>query len=125
MPQCVAARSALVRLEGEASSLWISQQVLREYLAATTRPQASAAALSMSDAISDVRSFQLTFNFLNDNMDVFERLLWLLATQSSAGKQVHDANLVATMLTHNIKRLLTFNVGDFQRYQPLIEIISS
>ena len=37
-----AARTALARLEGEGRSLWISFQILREYLAVVTRPQAEA-----------------------------------------------------------------------------------
>jgi len=36
--QHAAAQAALTRLEGEGSSLWVSAQVLREYLAAVTRP---------------------------------------------------------------------------------------
>ena len=35
-----AAQAALARLEGEGRALWISFRILREYLAAVTRPQA-------------------------------------------------------------------------------------
>ena len=35
----------------------------------------------------------------------------------SAGKKVHDANIVATMLAHGIRHLLTFNVADFRRFE--------
>jgi len=38
------------------------------------------------------------------------------------GKQVHDANVVATMRANGISRLATFNVGDFQRYQEEIRV---
>ncbi len=34
----VPARTCLARLEGQGSTLWISRQVLREYLAVMTRP---------------------------------------------------------------------------------------
>jgi predicted nucleic acid-binding protein len=37
-----AAQAALARLEGEGRGLWISFQILREYLAAVTRPQTAA-----------------------------------------------------------------------------------
>jgi predicted nucleic acid-binding protein len=36
---------------------------------------------------------------------------------------VHDANLVATMLEHRIRRLLTFNEADFRRFGGLIEVV--
>ncbi len=39
------------------------------------------------------------------------------------GKQAHDANLVATMLVHGVRRLLTFNGDDFKRYVS-VEVIS-
>ena len=38
------------------------------------------------------------------------------------GRQVHDANIVATMLAHSERRLLTFNAVDFQRFAEMIEI---
>ena len=33
-----------------------------------------------------------------------------------SGVQVHDARLVASMIAHNVTRILTFNVTDFERY---------
>jgi predicted nucleic acid-binding protein len=32
------------------------------------------------------------------------------------GAKVHDARLVAAMNVHGVRRLLTFNAGDFARY---------
>lgn len=78
----------------------------------------------MEAAIADVRRFLLVFNVLKDDLDVFECLMQLLATHPGSGKQVHDANLVATMLTHGIARLLTFNGSDFRRFGDIVEIIS-
>jgi hypothetical protein len=31
------------------------------------------------------------------------------------GKKVHDARLVAAMITHQMTHLLTFNIDDFKR----------
>ena len=39
------------------------------------------------------------------------------------GTQVHDANIVATMLAHGETRLLTFNEADFRRFGSLIEVV--
>jgi hypothetical protein len=41
-------------------------------------------------------------------------LLQLLTTHPVAGKQVHHANVVATMLDHGVHRLLSFNTADFR-----------
>ena len=121
-PQHGAAQTALARLRAGASPLWLSAQVLREYLAAATRPQPSGPALPMAAAIADVRRFRLAFNLAEDGPDVLDRLLQLLAAHPGAGKQIHDANLVATMLAHRVTRLLTFNVADFRRFGQAITL---
>jgi predicted nucleic acid-binding protein len=116
------AQAALARLEGEGRRLWISFQILREYLAAVTRPQATSPALPMGTAIADVRRFQQVFYVAEDRPVVLERLLALLGAHFGAGRQVHDANIVATMLEHGIYRLLTFNAADFRRFAGIIEL---
>jgi predicted nucleic acid-binding protein len=120
--QHASAQASLARLEGEGSSLWVSAQVLREYLAAVTRPQATAPALPMATAITDVRRFRAAFDVAEERPNVLDRLLHLLTTHGSSGRQVHDANIVATMLEHSIRRLLTFNAGDFRRFAGIIDI---
>jgi hypothetical protein len=55
LPSTAAAQAALARLEGEGRALWISFQILREYLAVVTRPQATSLALPMGTAIADVQ----------------------------------------------------------------------
>jgi hypothetical protein len=37
-------------------------------------------------------------------------------------RQVHGAYIVATMLANGERRLLTFNAGDFRRFEPLIAL---
>lgn len=117
-----ATRRVVVRLQNEGRPLWISPQVLREYLAVVTRPQATAPALPLSTAISDVRRFATLFNVTGEGPAVLDRLLQVLAAYPSAGKQVHDANLVATMLENGIKCLLTFNRSDFARFGGVIAL---
>jgi hypothetical protein len=43
---------------------------------------------------------------------------------SFAGRQMHDANIVATMLAHGEHRILTFNGADFRRFARLIEVVA-
>jgi hypothetical protein len=40
-----------------------------------------------------------------------------------SGKQIHDANIVATMIAYRIEYLLTHNVVDFERFTSLIHIL--
>jgi predicted nucleic acid-binding protein len=60
---------------------------------------------------------------LEDGPEVAARLVELCETVQLAGRQVHDANIVATMLAHGEDRLLTMNRSDFQRFEPRIEIV--
>jgi predicted nucleic acid-binding protein len=109
-------------LEAEGSTLLVSRQVLREYLAVVTRTQATAPALPLAAAIADVRRFRAAFDVAAEGPGVLDRLLDLLAAGRGTGRQVHDANIVATMLAHGIGRLLTFNSADFRQFSPAIDI---
>ncbi|HET6182616.1 MAG TPA: hypothetical protein VFA03_03355 [Acetobacteraceae bacterium] len=40
------------------------------------------------------------------------------------GRQIHGANIVATMLEHGMARLSAFNGGDFRRFSPTIEVVA-
>ena len=51
------------------------------------------------------------------------RLQAILEESNVRGKQIHDANIVAVMQEHGIKRLLTHNLDDFKRYAK-IEIMN-
>lgn len=119
----VEALALLERAGQEGAALWISRQVLREYLATVTRPQGGEPALPMVVALERVRSFAARFEVAEDGPEVFSELLELLARVPVGGKQVHDANLVATMLVHGVAQLLTFNVGDFRRFAAVIEVV--
>jgi len=61
-------------------------------------------------------------HFLAQPAGVLDRLLNLLAGSRGAGRQVHDANIVATMLEQGIRRLLTFNAADFRRFGRIIDL---
>lgn len=113
----------LQTLVGAGHPLWISRQTLREYLAVMSRPGALTAPVSMAALVADVQSFQHQFFVAEDGPAVTLHLLDLLLAVSCAGKQVHDANIVATMLAHAIPKLITHNVADFNRFSGYITII--
>jgi hypothetical protein len=76
----------------------------------------------MPAAINDVHRFRTMFRVAEDRASVLDRLIEILSAHRVAGRQVHDANVVATMLDCRVHRLLTFNGADFKRFVPLIEI---
>ena len=123
-PDSAAARAALSRAQEAGEPLRISRQVLREYLSTMTRPQTWFDPLSMTQALDDLAWLSAAFEILEDGAHVTDMLVVLGREVPFAGKQVHDANIVATMLAHGERRLLTFNASDFRRYGERIELIA-
>ncbi|HEY4573240.1 MAG TPA: PIN domain-containing protein [Thermoanaerobaculia bacterium] len=115
--------SGELRRRSEAGQeLWLSRQVLREYLATLSRPQTFAEPRPIRELVSDIRYFLSHFQLAEEGPEVTEKLLELIEKTRSGGKHVHDANLVATMLVNGISVLLTHNVEDFVRFGSLIEV---
>ena len=122
-PQRDPARAALRDRSKGGARLRLNRQILREYLAVVTRPQLFASPIPMADALADVERFAAAFEVLEDGPEVGARLAELCRSVALAGRQVHDANIVATMLAHGEARLLTANRGDFRRFEPRIEVV--
>jgi predicted nucleic acid-binding protein len=105
------------------ATICTSRQVLREYLAVLSRPQSFTSPRPVATLIERVQYFESRFLVLEDGSQVTMHLLTLLEQLSIGGKQVHDANIVATMRAYGIGRLLTANVGDFARFAHLITLL--
>jgi predicted nucleic acid-binding protein len=107
-----------------ATTLCTSGQILREYLAVATRPvDGNGLGLKLPDALGNVRAIRQRTNLLAEDAKVAERLLGLLADVEAGGKQVHDANVVATMLVHGIGTVVTSNVDDFARFGKYVDLV--
>ena len=117
------ARATLSRLAAD-EALSVSRQILREYVAVMTRQQIWGKALTPTEAAADAATFAARFTVLEDGPAVWDQLIELCRRYSFGGRQVHDANVVATMLAHGERRLLTFNEADFRRFAPLIEVVA-
>ena len=102
------ARDALVRL-GADEPLAVSRQILREYIAVMTRSQTWGKPLTLAEATADAALFVRRFTVIEDGPAAWDHLMELGRRYAFGGRQVHDANVVATMLAHGKRRLLTFN----------------
>lgn len=122
-PEHATATAALRELDATGRALWISRQVIREFMAALSRPQPFAGPLPAADLVRRAELWEARFQVADDNADVSARLKSLVRQVRVGGKQMHDANLVATMLANGIAQLLTHNVEDFRRFEPLIEVL--
>jgi len=106
------------------TDLCTSGQILREYLAVATRPaEKNGLGLDLPDALGNVRAIRGRTTLLAENSKVAARLLGLLADVDCRGRQVHDANVVATMLVHGIGTVVTMNLAGFARFQGHVSLI--
>ncbi len=117
------ARRELERALQDPEPLRINRQVLREYLVVVTRPQPWVVTITREEALADVERFADAFEILEDGPVVTDRLVALCREVSVGGRQIHDANIVATMLAYGECRLLTFNTADFRRFGQRIELV--
>ncbi|NJL57192.1 PIN domain-containing protein [bacterium] len=116
------ALSTLQTLQQSHCQLWLSRQVLREFIATLTRPQTFAIHASPAQIAAAVTFFSNHFQVADDNARVTAHLLQLLQQIPIGGRQIHDANIVATMLASGVTTLLTNNTSDFNRFAHLIAV---
>ncbi len=117
------AQAVLQQLHSCGSMIWISRQVLREYLAAMTRPGALTGSIPIASLAGDIQYFATQYRIAEDTAAVTTALLRLLSSIPTGGKQVYDANIVATMQTHGITQLLSHNTADFARFAGIVQVI--
>lgn len=117
------ARNKLHWLIKNEYNLWISRQIVREFLVYATRYNFENDKIESNIFVDNIfRNFQ-QYSIANDNDKISANLKNLITKHKLSGKKIHDANIVATMQAYNITNLLTHNVKDFERFADDIEII--
>jgi len=124
MNQHAEAEALIQRMWESDVELWVSRQVIREFLVQVTHPNSFSPALSIEQVMNQMQIVTTLFRVSDDTEVVTRQLLALLSSYPTRGKQVHDANLVATMLVYGIDTLLTLNVDDLKRFSDKITLIS-
>lgn len=103
--------------------LFVTAQIFREYLVVSTRSvMGNGLGLSPEDAVANFGCFQKILQILPEDEETAQRLIQLVRTHSLKGKRIHDANLIAGMSRHGLRKLKTFNPSDFQIF-PDVELI--
>lgn len=124
-PRYFHARGILRRLAEADAEVWISRQVIREYLATMTKYEQKWSNVTRVALIDAVRTLERHYFVAEELPIVAEQLYFLLGQVPTGGKQVHDANIVATMIAYDVRTLLTYNLDDFKRFGGFIEIADS
>jgi predicted nucleic acid-binding protein len=121
-PLHVRARQRIDEIAQAGATLWISRQIVREFVAAATRVAPGLSPLPLADALSLAQVFLERFQVAEDSAQVLEECLRIVRATGTSGRQVHDANIVATMKVAGISTLLTHNASDFQRFSAEITV---
>lgn len=104
--------------------LWISRQVIREYLVQATHPRTFETPLTGEQVVEQVGNILKSCFVADETKATTLQLLSLLKSYPVSGKQIHDANIVAAMLSNGIDTLLTLNIADFKRYEDKITLLT-
>ena len=119
------AKTDVKKLLDDDHDLFVCPQVLREcYKVMTTPAKANGLGFAPERAHEEIQDLMETYGMTEDSNSSFVRWRFLVSTYSVSGKNAHDTHLVACMLVNNISTILTYNPGDFNRFNTLITIHS-
>ena len=91
-----------------------STQVLREFLVVATRPEsANGLGLRTTQAVENITEFQRFCALLEPRPSDWPNLKELIEASRLSGKRIHDANIIATMMSNGIDWLISDNPADF------------
>lgn len=110
--QCV--RALLRRKE----RIVLIPQVMFEFWVVATRPiDKNGLGLSIENVKRKLEGAGSVFDLIPDTEPIFREWLRIVAAYQVSGVKAHDARSVAAMNVHGVRDLVTFNMGDFKRYE--------
>jgi predicted nucleic acid-binding protein len=123
MPLHNEADMLISRARQDGHELWVSRQVIREYIVQVTRPGVLSTPLNAEQVAAKVGAIRAAFRVADETEAVTDKLLELIKEFPTAGRQIHDANIIATMLVYQIDTLLTQNIEDMKRFSSRIALL--
>lgn len=117
--------AATAFLNDDERRLTLTPQIVREYLAVATRPvEVNGLGLASADALANLAMFLEDMQILAEDAATTAVLMDLIDRGLAAGKQVHDANIVAVATTHHADAIVTDNARHFARFAHLVAVES-
>mgnify|MGYP001237753649 CR=1 FL=1 len=119
-PHHTEAKNAVEKLLNRGNTLFITLQNVSEFWKVSTRPDdKNGLGFSVARTDAELTKIEQVFDLLPDTAEVYKNWRELVVKYSVSGIKVHDAKIVASMKTHGIENLLTFNAKDFKRYTDI------
>jgi len=123
-PSFPAIRDVIKRLQKQPHRPVITAQNLSEFWNVTTRPSSARGGYGVPLHLAARRSafLQSVCDLRFPNSHSLREWNELIVRYQVRGVQVHDAQLVAIMLSNKISTIVTLNMADFARYQEIVAI---
>jgi predicted nucleic acid-binding protein len=108
---------SVARLLATGEPVHFTLQNIAEFWNVVTRPVGNnGLGFSVALALAEVEKIERVLTLLPDVPALYGEWKRLVVQHGVQGVKVHDARLVAAMNVHNVRRILTFDAGDFARY---------
>lgn len=112
------AREWMAHLQRRDVQLCVTPQICREYLVVLTGDPVFDREFTSTEALDVLSEIRPSLDVLVPS-GILDELLGLVRHYDVAGKRVHDANVVAAMLSAGISRLATYNRKDFTNFESI------
>jgi predicted nucleic acid-binding protein len=123
-PEFSPIRRAVNSLHRANVALYYLSQNLVEFWNVSTRPVAqNGYGLSPAETDEVARQIEKAFILLPDLEAIHHEWRRLVLVYAVSGTKVHDARIVAAMIVHGVRHILTLDGRDFERYTE-IEMVS-
>jgi predicted nucleic acid-binding protein len=117
------ARQAIHTLLASGEQVCVLPQNIAEFWNVCTRPlDRNGLGLTPGDAGKLLGDLDPILTVLYDTPATYMRWRSLLIHHNVRGVQAHDARIVAAMQIHGIRRLITYNPRDFNRYEGITSV---
>ena len=113
-------RQALRKLRRQGEELLTSFQNIAEFINVSTRPSTARGGYGLSNDVAQRRVvfIERACRIVSESPSSYGLWRDLVLRYGINGVAVHDARLIAVMLDHGVRRILTLNERDFHRYAP-------
>jgi predicted nucleic acid-binding protein len=113
------ATGATNALDAKNQTMLMTHRSIVEFWSVATRPvSANGLGFSLEEAKFEIDGLKKLFGVLPE-LPVHEQWQRLVIRYRVSGKNVHDTRLVAAMVVHGVREILTFNGADFARYAEI------
>jgi predicted nucleic acid-binding protein len=117
-PSYAVAVDSVAKLLASGDPAYVTAQNIAEFWNVATRPAASnGLGLSVELTLREIDKIEDLLTLLPESPASYAEWKRLVVKHSVLGSKVHDTRLVAAMNVHGIRKILTFNTGDFLRYE--------